>query len=215
MGRISLFAVLVVVLMGAVFLLSPPARAVDDMVYTGLFRDKGRFKIDGRNVFLKQGERGPNGAELVSAEKSVAIVSMEGKIYAFKSGGSEPRLLDTTVALARSSGGGFFVRGTINGAPTAFLVDTGASYVSMNSDQARQLKINYRRGERVEMSTAAKRMKAYLVTLDSVRVEGIIVKNVRAAVIPGNFPEITLLGNSFLQHIKIEQSGKGLIMTQK
>jgi aspartyl protease family protein len=191
------------------------AYAGGDVLYTGLSRDKAKFKIDGRRVFLREGERAPNGLMLVSAGKDEAIVSMGGKVYAYSLRSSEPEELETTLALSRSPNGAFFVKGCINGKSTAFLVDTGATYVSMNSKEARRLGVKYKNGKKIEMSTAAKKIPAYLVTLDSVRIEGIIVKNVTAAVLPGEFPEVILLGSTFLKNTNIQQTEQRLIIMKK
>jgi aspartyl protease family protein len=206
---------LVFALVLSTFILTSTALADEDMVYGGLSRHKAKFKIDGRKVFLREGERGPNGMQLISAEKAQAIVSIDGKVYSFMRGSSDRKLLEQTIALSRSAGNAFFVRGYINGTPSAFIVDTGASYVSMNSKEARRLKIKYKTGKKIDMSTAAKKTYAHLVTLDSVRVEGIIVNNVTAAVLPGKFPEIILLGNSFLKNLSIQQTEQKLIMMKK
>jgi len=199
----------------SLFILADAAAETGSVVYTGLSRDKARFEIDGRAVFLEPGERGPDGIQVMIATQDKVVVNLNDEVYEYKKDSSKPHKLDTTVKLTRSRGGAFFSRGGINGYPVAFVVDTGASYVSMNSREAKRLDIRYRRGERVEISTAAKKETAYRVTLDSVQLEGIVVKGVQAVVIPGKFPEVILLGNSFLHHVTLQQAEDQMVLIKK
>lgn len=198
-----------------IFLLVTTAAAKDEMTYTGLSAKKARFRMSGRTLFLEPGETGPDGMKLISAQDAQAVVSVGGKLYTYKRGSSTPKILPDKLIIRRSQGGVFFTKGSINGTPFDLIVDTGATYVSMNSRDARKLKINYRRGKRIEVSTASKKQRAYLVKLDIVRVGGLYANNVVAAIIDGRFPEVVLLGNSFLHNLNIFQTGDSLILTRK
>ena len=52
------------------------------------------------------------------------------------------------------------------------------------------------------------------MTLDEVTVSGIVVHNVQAAVINGQYPIDTLLGMSFLRLVGLEERGGVLTLTQ-
>ncbi len=106
--------------------------------------------------------------------------------------------------------GMYYVRGSINGLPTRFLVDTGATYVTLSGKKAGQLKIDYRQGLESSAQTAASVVRVWQVELDSVEIGGILVRDVDATVIPGDQPFEVLLGNSFLRHTKIQQAGSVL-----
>jgi aspartyl protease family protein len=198
-----------------VFLIVSTAASEEEMTYTGLSAKKARFRMKGRTLFLKPGETGSNGVKLISAENKQAVVSIDGKLYSYKKGSSTRNLLPDKLILRRSAGGVFFTRGSINGQPVDFVVDTGATYVSMNSRDARRLKLNYKRGKRIDLSTASKKQRAYLIELDSVRIGGLHSSKVLAAVVDGKFPEVVLLGNSFLHKLNIFQRGNSLIITGK
>jgi aspartyl protease family protein len=61
------------------------------------------------------------------------------------------------------------------------------------------------------MSTAAGESQAYLVTLDSVQVGSILLRNVQATVSTlANSPDITLLGMSALQRVDMVTEGNRL-----
>ena len=96
-----------------------------------------------------------------------------------------------------------------------FVVDTGATFIAMNRHQAKRLGLNYKlEGRESVSSTASGIEKVYIIPLKSVTVGDIQVRDVTAAVHDGGFPEITLLGNSFLNHVDINREG-GLLELRK
>jgi len=110
------------------------------------------------------------------------------------------------VVLNAVEGGHYETTGTINGKPTNFMVDTGATYVSLSEAEADRLGIDYRNGKEVISTTANGQTTGHLVTLPSVRVGDLEVRNVEAVVSPGDMPKM-LLGNSFLSHTKMTSVG--------
>lgn len=95
-----------------------------------------------------------------------------------------------------------------------FLIDTGASMVSIPSATADALGI--RRDDRtpvVPVTTASGQGLAYEVTLDRIEIKSLRVRQVKAIVLdlPGN-PEVGLLGNNFLKHFHVEiDQKKGIL----
>ncbi len=102
----------------------------------------------------------------------------------------------------------------INGRQIQVLVDTGASSVAMSETHANALGIDHYNGTPIRTVTASGEASARLVTLNSVSVGGIRVDNVRSAVVDGDFPQMVLLGMSFLQHVKM-QDENGLLTISK
>lgn len=112
-----------------------------------------------------------------------------------------------------SNYGMFKTQGYINGRAVQFMVDTGATYISMDEKQAVALGIrNYEQGRATTMSTANGTVKAYIIHLDTVNVGGIELKNVPALV--GGDQDILLLGNSFLSKLEVEMTTNQLILRQ-
>jgi aspartyl protease family protein len=106
--------------------------------------------------------------------------------------------------------------GSINGRSVRFLVDTGASAIAMNKEQAKQLGIRYDKiGVPASVSTASGFTNAYRVRLKTVTVGKITESNVEAFVIDGNHPGPILLGMTFLGRLDIEHSGNALKLSQK
>jgi len=87
-----------------------------------------------------------------------------------------------------------------------FLLDTGASLVSIPSATAEALGIRLDDSATlVPVSTASGMGLAYEVSIASIEIKGLRVHNVKAIVldIPSD-PELGLLGNSFLKHFQVE-----------
>jgi clan AA aspartic protease (TIGR02281 family) len=91
-----------------------------------------------------------------------------------------------------------------------FILDTGATHVTISSKTAVQLGIKINEDTPVRtIRTASDLMLAYEVTLDSIEVGDLRADSVIALIIdlPGT-PEVGLLGNSFLKHFNVEIDNK-------
>jgi aspartyl protease family protein len=106
--------------------------------------------------------------------------------------------------------GHFTLTATVNGAPTRFVVDTGASLVALTLDDARAAGIG-----RTELSfnqltqTANGRVRFAPVMLREVRIGQLSIENVSAAVIE-NLDQ-SLLGMSFLKRLKSFEMREGAL----
>jgi aspartyl protease family protein len=196
------------------------AQAIEKLEVQGLFSNKAVLLIDSKRHVLAVGETSPEGVKLVSADSRGAILEVNGrqKQYALSSTVStafvERKAQKETIY--KDSSGMYLTHGSINSQPVRFLVDTGASAVSMNSAQAKQLGIRYRRtGTPTGVSTASGYAKAHRVSLKSVSVGDITQTNVEAVVIEGNHPGPILLGMTFLGHLNVEHSGNAMTLIQK
>ena len=106
--------------------------------------------------------------------------------------------------------GHFTLTATVNGAPTRFVVDTGASLVALTLDDARAAGIG--RSELVFnqlTQTANGRVRFAPVTLREVRIGQLSIENVPAAVIE-NLDQ-SLLGMSFLKRLKSFEMREGAL----
>jgi len=201
------------------FLIAPLAYAVDNITVQGLFKDTAVLSIDGQRRILKRGQTSPEGVKLIKADSRKAILEINGKQVSYALGSTVHtrfKAADKTVErIWPDEHGMYTVIGSINGLPVSFLVDTGASVVAMNSAEARRLGVEFRySGKRGRVSTAASVVPAFFVQLKSVRIGGIVVKNVSATVIDGPQPSQVLLGMSFLGKLKMEHDGAALKLMQ-
>jgi aspartyl protease family protein len=115
--------------------------------------------------------------------------------------------MGNAIVLTASAGGHFNTVGQINGKSVSFMVDTGATKVSMGQAEAERLGVDYKSGTRGLAETANGRVSVYAVTLNSVRVGDVEVANVEALVLPASMPHV-LLGNSFLTRFSMKRDNE-------
>lgn len=196
------------------------AYAIDKLEVQALFSNKAVLMIDGKRHILAVGETSPEGVKVISANSRGTILEIDGQQKQYNLGNT----VSTTFTKRKSqketifvnSGGMFMTFGNINGRSVRFLVDTGASAIAMNAEQAKRLGIRYDKvGMPGSVSTASGFVDAYRVRLKSVSVGRITETNVEAFVIDGNHPGPILLGMTFLGRLSVEHSGNAMTLLQK
>jgi len=202
-----------------ILLFFSPLLLAQDIVVLGLFKSRAIVTVDGTQRTLKIGKASPEGIMLISADSDVAILEIDGKQEAFKLGrhvGTSFKKKNQATAKIMPQRGMYLTTGFINGQSVNFLVDTGATWIAMNANQARSLGINFRySGKRSRVSTANGVVPVYRVMLDKVRVGEIELTNVEAGVLEGNSPSEVLLGNSFLNRVEMQRQGQVMLLKQK
>lgn len=196
------------------------AQAATKVTVVGLFKNTAIVVIDGTRRLLRSGDTSPEGVKLISATSSEAVLEIDGeqKHYGLggQIGGSYARPEQAKVRIWPTPDRMYVVLGSINGFPVKFIVDTGATLVSLSGREAKRLGIDYRVvGTPGRSSTASGIEKIYVVNLDKVKVGDIEIRNVRGAVHDGDFPPATLLGMSFLSRLTMRQDGLVLELEKK
>jgi aspartyl protease family protein len=116
------------------------------------------------------------------------------------------------VKLASNTQGHFVASGQINGQPVDFMLDTGATDVSIPAEMAERLKLE--RGFGVTLSTANGRTQGYRTRVDRLQVGDIVLRDVRALVVPGLDGKQVLLGMSALNKLEFTQRGGTMLLRQ-
>lgn len=111
------------------------------------------------------------------------------------------------ISIPRSRDDHFYLSGEINGQAVTFMVDTGASTVSVGRALADRLGLP--RGRPVQVSTANGVAAGEEIRGLTVRLGEIEIRDVRAVVLPGMGQE-ALLGQNVLRHLDVEQ-GAGVM----
>ena len=200
--------------------LMPAAASAADVNVIGLFPNKAVVQIDGAAPrVLTVGQPAVNGVSLVASDRETATFLIDGqkktlKIGQHHSGATKPPSAQSATLTANSQGH-FLTEGQINGGAVRFLVDTGATQVSLSSADATRLGIDYRKGQPGLMGTANGTAVAYKVTLNTVRVGDIEINNVEAAVLEGGQMPFALLGMSFLNRMEMKREGQVMILTRR
>ena len=212
MKPISLFALI------AALWLSPLALAQQDIRVLGLFKGAALLKVDGKQKLLKVGQEW-KGIALLEANSKAAVADVNGERMTLtlsthiSSNYAQPT--GTTVRIPKNDNRQYITTAKINGRGTKVLVDTGANIVAINSNTARALGVDYSKGIPGKVQTASGVVTAYSVMLDSVDVGGINVPRVQASILEGPYPEMVLLGMSYLQHVELSEKNGILMLVRK
>jgi aspartyl protease family protein len=119
------------------------------------------------------------------------------------------------VTLAADPRGHFFAEAAVNGVPVRFVVDTGATMVSLPQAEADRLGIDYRNAPRGNSQTANGVARVYLVKLNTVRLGGVELHSVEALVHEGAGLNQALLGMSFLNRVEMQRDGERMTLIQR
>jgi len=190
-----------------------------DVALVGKIGDRAIIVIDGGQPrTLAPGRKTAEGVTLIGIGENAASFEIDGKKRLLRVGEraySVPGSGSPSVTLQADARGHFVTVGSINGGGVRFLVDTGATFVSLPTAEAKRLGIDYRRGARGRIQTANGVVEVYRVKLDSVRVGDIEAHNVDAVVSDGDTLGLTLLGTSFLNRVQMQQDGLSMTLTQR
>ena len=186
----------------------------------GLFPGKALVVIDGGAPrTLSVGQRSPEGVLLLAADSKSATLEIDGKRQVMELGQHVESAALTgerqSVSLAADANGHFMTEGQVNGARMRFLVDTGATLVTLPATEAQRLGINYKRGEQATSMTANGRVLVYKVRLDSVAIGSMTLTSVDAIVHDSPGLDVALLGMSFLNRTEMRREGGNLTLTKR
>lgn len=202
-------------------LLAAPALAATQLNVVGLFSNKAVVAINGSAPQTISAGQTKNGVKLISADSESATFLVEGKQQTLKMGqaasvaGGSASANNSPVSLYADQAGHFFGNLSINGASLKYVVDTGATTVALNSGDAKFAKIDYEKGERINMSTANGEVSAYLVKLNTLKVGTIILNNIDATVNEGGSPTVVLLGMSALNRLDMKRENSIMTLSKK
>ena len=116
------------------------------------------------------------------------------------------------VKLVSNGQGHFVASGHINGQPVDFMLDTGATDVSIPASLAERLKLE--KGFGVTLSTANGLSEGYRTRIDRLQLGDIVLRDVRALVAPGLHGDQVLLGMSALNKLEFTQRGGTMLLRQ-
>lgn len=114
------------------------------------------------------------------------------------------------LVLERNAYGHYVASGRINGEPVTFMVDTGASDVSVPAHLARRLGL--KGGTPMTYNTANGPVMGYRTVIDSIDIGGLRLHDVLGSLNPGMQGDEVLLGMSVLKRLEFSQQGRELIL---
>jgi len=161
------------------------------------------------------------GVKVVSTSGDQAVVEVGGKRHTLRVGDSPFSVGKGAgtggggkIVLTAGSGGHFMTAGSINGNATQFMVDTGATVVAMSQSDAERMRLNFKAGQPVRMSTANGVAQGWRIKLNSVRIGDVEIYEVDAVVTPQPMPFV-LLGNSFLSRFQMQRDNDQMTLSRR
>jgi len=195
-----------------------------DIQVIGVFGSKATLVIDGgRPRTLSVGESTPEKIRLISVAADSAVVEADGRRRTVQLGQTGQRITSgqpdsglQRATLVADAKGHFFTTAVVNGVSMPFMVDTGATMVTLSSGHAKAAGIAYTSGERGMMQTANGITVAYKVKLDTVRLGDITLNNVDGVVLENQqLGRFGLLGLSFLNRTEMRRDGDSMTLTRR
>ena len=114
------------------------------------------------------------------------------------------------VRLQRNRSSHYVATGLINGQAVEFMLDTGATDVSIPAKIADN--IGLQRGRATTYQTANGTISAWQTTIDEIQLGPLRLGPVRASINPNDSSGAVLLGMSFLRHLDFSQQGNTLTL---
>ena len=176
---------------------------------------------NGKPQTLTIGQATSDGVRLIEATSESAVFEVGGKRQTLSLGrsissGGGGQVSAQRATLVADNGGHFMTTAIINGVSMKFMVDTGASLVTLSSGDAKRAGINYLAGQKAMLQTANGTTAAYRVKLDTVQLGEIALTNVDGVVVEGNvLGELGLLGLSFLNRVNMQREGSTMTLTKR
>lgn len=194
-----------------------------DVGLAGVMSNKVLLSFDGGSPVPVPVGQTVQGVRLVSAQGDQAVIEVDGKKRTLRVGqnasttvgpSAEKSSSDGKVTLMADGAGHFYTTGSINGVSVRFLVDTGATFVSIGASDARRIGIDTSRGQQGMSNTANGVTQVTKIKLDKVQVGEVTLLNVDGVVHSNELP-IALLGMSFLNRMEMQREGSTMTLKKR
>ena len=210
-----------VILAGLALFLAHAYSVAADINVIALTAGKAVVTINnGKPLTMSAGQLTPEGVRLIAATTESATFEVAGKRQTLTMGqsisiGGGPVSAQRATLIA-DTGGHFVTVVAINGVSMKFMVDTGASLVTLSSGDAKRAGINYLSGQKAVLQTANGTTVAFRVKLDTVRLGDITLNDIDGVVVEGSvMGELGLLGLSFLNRLNMRREGSTMTLTRR
>lgn len=190
-----------------------------DVGLAGVFPGKALLTIDGGAPKIMAADgKSEQGVRVLSVDSDTATIEADGKKRVLRVGqyvkSQSASTAGATAVLTADHNGHFLTTGNINGTTVRFLVDTGATMISLGASEARRIGIDAGKGQSAVVNTANGQAAVSRVKLDTVRVGEIVLNGVDALVHQQDMP-VTLLGMSFLNRMEMQRDGQTMTLKKR
>lgn len=198
---------------------SPWSHAASSVTVSGVLGEKALIAIGSGPARVMAVGDSIQGIRLLAVRGQQVTIEEDGKRrtlqvgFGFTVGGVAE---SASVAVITADGRGqFMTSGDVNGNPVRFLVDTGASLVTLPRSVALRAGVALDNAKIVGISTANGRARGSRVLLNTIRVGGVTANMVEAIVIDDAQLSVALLGMSFLRRTNMKNEGDRLTLSQR
>ncbi len=204
--------------LAAFCLLLSSALAAQEVGLAGIIGSKALLKINGGAPRAVPAGATVDGVKVVSVQGDQVVVEINGRKRPLKVGQNAVGVAASSdsdrLVLQADGQGHFFTTGTINGVSVRFLVDTGASMISLGASDARRMGLDFNRGQKGISQTANGQVMVSKVQLDNVRIGGMTLHQVDAVIHQTDLP-IALLGMSVLNRMEMQRDGSTMTLKKR
>lgn len=204
-----------------VLLLAAALAQAQSVGLQGMMGGKALLIVDGSAPRSVAPGESHKGVKVVSTAGDEAVVEINGKRHTLRVGDAPASVGGTAgtrgnrIVLTAGSGGHFMAAGAINGRAAHFMVDTGASAVSVSARDAERMGIPFRtHGQPVALHTANGVTSGWRIKFSSVRVGDVEIHEVDGIVSQAPMPYV-LLGNSFLTRFQMKRDNDQLVLERR
>jgi aspartyl protease family protein len=201
------------------FLVTTDAVALDVSV-VGLFPNKAVVQIEGGPLrTLSIGQKARDDVTLLSVTRDSATFEIQGRrvelgvVSARRQ--ARPAVEANYAEVQTNDRGDLVADGEVNGKPIRFVVDTGATLITLSARDATRLGLDYQGGQKTTIATASGEVIGYRLKLATVRVGEMSVHDVEAVIAESNNLSIALLGMSFLNRVNMKREGTVMTLTKR
>ncbi|WP_081700296.1 retropepsin-like aspartic protease family protein [Azonexus hydrophilus] len=204
--------------LAAFCLLLSSALTAQEVGLAGIIGSKALLKINGGAPRAVPVGATVDGVKVVSVQGEQVVVEINGRKRPLKVGQNAVGVAASSdsdrLVLQADGQGHFFTTGTINGVSVRFLVDTGASMISLGASDARRMGLDFNRGQKGISQTANGQVVVSKIQLDNVRIGGMTLHQVDAVIHQTDLP-IALLGMSVLNRMEMQRDGSTMTLKRR
>jgi aspartyl protease family protein len=189
-----------------------------DVGLAGVMGSKAMLMINGSEPQSVAVGQSLDGVKVVSVQGDQVVVEIGGRKRPLRVGqhaiGAAAADGSGKVIMTADNQGHFYTTGTVNGVSVRFLVDTGATMISLGASDARRIGLDFNRGQKGMTQTANGQSAVSKVQLDTVRVGDMTLHNVDALIHQTEMP-MALLGMSFLNRMEMQRDGSTMTLKKR
>ena len=192
--------------------------AAQDVGLAGVMGSKAMLMINGSEPQSVAVGQSLDGVKVVSVQGDQVVVEIGGRKRPLRVGqhaiGTVAADGAGKVIMTADNQGHFYTTGTVNGVSVRFLVDTGATMISLGASDARRIGLDFNRGQKGMTQTANGQSVVSKIQLDTVRIGDVTLHNVDALIHQTEMP-MALLGMSFLNRMEMQRDGSTMSLKKR